>query len=270
MFDTHCHPYLLKTHKSEEIISSFKLEWWDYLVSIWIDIETSIKSIKLARKHKQIFATIWISPTDSLAYKWKLKETIDTLEKLYLENKEIVVWIWECWLDYHWIPSLVTESINEQTIKEIQKEFFIAQIKLAKKHNLPVIIHNREAKDDTLKILKQENYKNFIFHCFSEDIDFAKKCIEFSPNCKISFSWIVTFNSAKAIQETAQKIPLKNIIVETDSPYLTPVPYRWKQENKPEFVKYVLEKIAELRNEKLEAVEKEIMKNSLEVFKIKK
>jgi TatD DNase family protein len=97
---------------------------------------------------------------------------------------------------------------------------------LAKKFNLPIVIHNREAKDDILEILKQEDFKDFIFHCYSEDLDFALKLLEFSPNCKIGFSGVVTFKNAKEIQETAKNIPLKNILAETDSPFLTPVPYR--------------------------------------------
>ncbi|MDR1987895.1 MAG: TatD family hydrolase [Candidatus Peribacteria bacterium] len=150
--------------------------------------------------------------------------------------------------------------------KQKQKEFFIAQINLAKKLNLPLIIHNREAKEDVFEILKQQNFKNFIFHCYSENLDFANKLLEFSPNCKISFSGIVTFKNAYETQETAKKIPLKNIIAETDSPYLTPVPYRGKEENEPIFTKFVIEEIARLRNENLEFVASEILKNSKEVF----
>ncbi len=268
MFDTHSHPYLSKKQKTGEIISSFVKNWWSYLVSIWIDIESSEESIILANDNDKVFASIWVWPSDTIKYNWKIKETIDKLEKLYLKNREKIVWIWECGLDYHWVPSLVNEYLNAEDIIKLQKKFFIAQINLAKKYNLPVIIHNRKAKNDTLEILKQENCKNFIFHCFSENLEFAEKCLKYSPNCKISFSWIVTFKNAKDIQETAKNIPLKNIIIETDSPYLSPVPYRWRQENKPEFVKYVLEKIIELRSEDADVIEKQIMENSLEAFSI--
>jgi TatD DNase family protein len=103
-------------------------------------------------------------------------------------------------------------------------------------------------------------------HCFSENLDFANRCLSFSPSAKISFSWIVSFNSAKDIQETAKNIPLKNILAETDSPYLTPVPKRWKEENEPSFTKYVIDKIVDLRDEKEEVVREQIFINSLEVF----
>ncbi len=152
--------------------------------------------------------------------------------------------------------------------KKLQKQFFIAQIELARKLDLPVIIHNREAKDDILNILKETDFKNFIMHCFSENLDFANACLDFSPNAMISFSWILTFNSTKEIQETASKIPLKNILIETDSPYLTPTPFRW-QENYPSYVQYVFEKLCSLRTESKEEIEKQVWENSLEIFKIK-
>jgi len=154
--------------------------------------------------------------------------------------------------------------------KKLQKLFFKAQIELAKKYNLPVIIHNRESKDDVLEILQETNFKNFIFHCYSENLEYAQKLLEFSPNCKISFSGIVTFKNALDIQKTAKNIPLKNILVETDSPYLTPTPLRWKEENEPSYTKYVLEKIIELREESPEEIKKTIFENSLEMFWIKK
>ena len=92
--------------------------------------------------------------------------------------------------------------------------------------------------------------------------------IKLSPKCKISFSGIVTFNSAKEVQDTARNIPIENIIAETDSPYLTPTPFRWKEENEPIFTKYVIEKIAELRWEKIEFIAEQILKNSKWIFNI--
>jgi len=121
------------------------------------------------------------------------------------------------------------KALQEKYIKEkkeLQKLFFKAQIFLAKTYDLPLIIHNRDAKKDVLKVLKEENCKNFIMHCFAEDLDFATACIEFAPDCMISFSGIVTFKNALDIQAAAKNIPLGNIIIETDSPYLTPDPYR--------------------------------------------
>lgn len=259
--DTHCHPYLNKEKDIKDIFKNFKLSWWDYLISIWVDLETSLKSIELAKKYDFIYASVWIHPTETKKIK-DIKKEVKQLENLYLENKEKIVWIWETWLDYYWI-----DKENTEGEKNKQKELFIEQISLAKKHNLTLIIHNREAKDDILNILKIQNYKKFIMHCFSENLDYAKKCIKFAPNCKISFSGILTFKNAKDVQDTAKNIPLKNILIETDSPYLTPVPFRWKKENEASFTKHVLEKMQELRSEDNYEVEKQIYKNSLEILK---
>lgn len=261
--DTHCHPNLAKDKSIDDIIKNFKSSWWKYMICIGTDLETSEDCLNLAKKYDFIKATIWIHPTDINEYRDKLDETIEKLEKMYLKNKKYIVWIWECWYDYYWI-----DKSNFEIEKKVQEDFFVSQINLAKKYNLPVIIHNREAKEDTLKTLIKTDCKNYILHCFSENLEFANRCLEFSPNCMISFSWIVTFNSAKDIQATAKNIPLKNILVETDSPYLTPTPKRWKEENEPSFTKYVLEKIVDLREESKEDIEKQVLKNSLKVFNL--
>jgi len=259
LYDTHCHPNLAKNKNKTEIINNFlEKNPEGFLNIIGTDLEKSKNVIELSKKNNRTFCSIWIHPCD--VYWLDLEKTINSLEKLYLENKEKIVAIWECGLDYYW----------EKDKKEEQKMFFKAQIELAKKYNLPIIVHNRDSKDDVLDILKETNFKNFIFHCYSENLEYAKKLLELSPNCKISFSGIVTFKNAKEIQETAQNIPLKSILVETDSPYLTPTPYRWKEENEPAFTKYVLKKIIELREEDSEIIEKQIFDNSLEIFNIKK
>jgi len=262
--DTHSHIYLNKNKNEEEIIKNFKKLWWKYMICIWICIETSKKAIDLAKKYDFIFATIWIHPSESLQYIWDLENTIIELENLYTENKEYIVWIWETWLDYY--------HTDKNNIKEVnnQKLFFKTQIELSKKYNLPLIIHNRETKDDIFEIIKKTNLKNFIIHCFSENLDYANKLIKFSPDCMISFSWIITYNSWKEIQETAKNIPLKNILIETDAPFLPPSPNRWKEENEPWFTKYMLEKIISLREEKPEIIEDKILENSIKIFWIKK
>ena len=270
LYDTHCHPNLAKNKNWEKIINNFLKENPEgFLNIIWTDLEKSKQVLKLSNKFDRAFCSVWIHPCD--IWWLEVKKTIKELEKLIIkekspiipflkgdENNKIVA-IWETGLDYYW----------KKDKKEEQKKFFIAQINLAKKYNLPIIIHNRKSKDDIFQILEKTDFKNFIFHCYSENLEYAQKLLEFAPNCKISFSGIVTFKNAEDIQETAKNIPLKNILVETDSPYLTPSPYRWKQENEPIFTKYVLEKIIELRNEKPEIIEKQIFENSLDVFRVK-
>ena len=263
LIDTHCHPLLSKEKSKENIIENFKKSGWKFLISIWTNLDSSKQSLILSRDYDFIFTTVWIHPTDAIKLTGKLDESLVYLEDLYINNKDKVVWIWECWLDYYRI-----NKENPEYEKKIQKDFFLAQIFLAKKYNLPLIIHNREAWEDILAILKKVKYDNFIIHCFSEDLDFAKKCINIAPNCKLAFWWILTFTNAKKIQEAATHIPLSNIIIETDSPYLTPVPYRGKEENEPQYVKYVLDKLCELRKEDADLIKKQVFKNSCEIFKI--
>ncbi len=296
LYDTHCHPYLSKTKSQDEILKNFK-QSWDFLNCIWIDITTSQQSIELAKKYDFVYATIWIHPCDIIeTVDWKkefldIATTLDIFERLYWENSDVIIGIWETGFDFHWLESLAYDmlktnmseswysnlsdqdkdkhllSIKDQ-IKSYQEIFFRAHIMFADSKSLPLIIHNRKSKTDILRVLKEQDFKNFIFHCYSEDYTYAQQLIEFAPECKISFSWIVTFNSAKEIQETAKKIPLENILVETDAPYLTPAPHRWKQENEPAFTQYVLDKIIELRDETPEIITKQIFENSISTFNI--
>lgn len=271
IIDTHCHPYLNREKSEKEILKNFFENGGENLIIIWTDLENSKKSLEIAKKNEKIFATIWIHPCD--CENLDLEKTMLELEKIYLENREKIVAIWEIWLDYYRILKDSEKILKDKQNyilkrKKEQKIFFEAQINLAKKLNLPIVIHNRESAEDIFQILKENNFKNFVLHSFSENLDFAKKVLEFAPDCKISFSGIVTFKNALEIQKTAKNIPLWNILAETDSPYLTPTPFRWKSENEPIFTKYVIEKIAELREENLEFVADEIFKNSKNFFKI--
>jgi len=267
LYDTHSHPYLAKTIGQETCIQGFFEAWWTYLNSIWCDIESSLTCVDLAKKHSWVFATIWIHPTHVLEYKDSLRDTIDQLEKIYRENPQRIVAIGEIGLDYHWLLKLSEKyALPEAEIVALQKEFFRAQIWLARKLELPVVIHNRNSADDVLELLKEENYTNFVFHCYSEDVGYARKLLDFAPQCKLWFWWVVTFKNARVLQDTVKEIPLENIIIETDSPYLTPDPYRGKRENEPSLVKYVLSKIIDLRNEPSEFITQQIFKNSIEFF----
>ncbi len=267
MYDTHCHPYLAKEKSQNLILENFFWSGWEYLNCIAVDIQSSRVSIDLSKKYSGVQAVIWIHPTHCLEYKWALEKTIEDLELLYKTHSQHIVAIGECWLDYHWLQSLSEKyALPKQEIITIQKEFFKAQINLAKKLKLPIVIHNRNASEDVFLLLQESWFKNFVFHCFSEGYDFAMKLINFAPECKLWFWGIVTFNSALKIQEAAAKIPLKNILVETDSPYLTPAPHRGKQENEPLYVRHVLDKIIDLRDESPEEIEREIFENSKKLF----
>lgn len=272
LYDTHSHPYLAKDLSETEILESFFSWWWRYINSIWCDIESSKKSIDISKKYSWVYASIGIHPTHVLDYRNdNIDEIISTLESLYSDNSETVIAIWETWLDYYWLDSLSERhNISTQEIKDIQKKYFKAQIALAKKLELPIIIHNRNSSEDIFKILKEEKFKNFVFHCFSEDMKYAKRLVNFAPDCKIWIWWVVTFKNALQTHEVAKNIDLKHIMIETDSPYLTPAPFRWKRENEPILVKEVLSKIIDLRNEASELITHQIFQNSVDFFSIKK
>lgn len=267
LYDTHCHPNLSVKKDKNEIIKRFKIENKSaFLNCIGTDLKTSIDAINLAKTYDYVKASIWIHPCD---IDWlELEDTIDKLEKILIENKKYIVAIWETWLDYYRLWSIFKNEADILKTKELQKQFFIAQIKLAKKYNLILVIHNREAKDDIFEILKNTWIKNFIFHCYTEDLEYANKILEYSKDAFISFSWIISFNNTNAIKDTAKYINLENILIETDSPYLSPIPFRWKEENEPNFVKIILEEIVKLRKESREVIEKQIFLNSKKAFKI--
>ncbi len=271
LYDTHCHPYLAQNKSQEKILQNF-FQWkWKYLNTVSVDVLSSENNIILAKKYNWIFAVIWIHPTHVLEYKDILSNTIETLRNFYLNNTSQVVALWETGLDYYWLEKLSMQSgLSQDTIKNIQKEFFISHIRLAKELDLPIVIHNREAAWDVFEILKQENCKNFVFHCYSEDMNYARELIKFAPNCMLWFWWILTFKNAELTRIVAAWIPLKNIIIETDSPYLTPSPYRGKEENEPIFTQYALDVLCDIRQESYIDIEKQVFENSITLFKIKK
>ncbi len=277
IYDTHCHPYLYNenTHNSEkievkseqEILKIFLKSPENRLNSIAVDIDSSLTSIDLAKKYDGISASIWIHPTYTLGYEWNINEALTELENLYHIHREYIVAIGECWLDYYWIPDLAKRyhmSLDE--IVEVQKDFFVWQIHLAQELGLPLVIHNRDAWDDVLQILKQQEYTNFVFHCFSWDRAFAKNILEFAPDAKLGIWWVVTFKSADELREVVREIPLKNIVIETDSPYLTPVPYRGKQLNEPAYCQYVMDTIIDIRPESPTQIRETIWENSVAFF----
>ncbi len=268
IIDTHTHIYLCEKNKEEDIMNNL----WriNKIISIWVDIQTSTTSINLAKKYTDIaYATIWIHPCYIYDYSDKnIDDIFIELENMYLNNKEYIKWIWECWFDFYHIPEWKTI----EDIKSIQEIFFKRQINLAKKYDLPIIIHTRNAKESTFEVLKETWFKKFILHCFSEDLEFATKCIDFSNECKISFSWIVTYKSWLQVQETAKNIDISKILVETDTPYLRPQELRWT-ENIPQNTYYNLEKIYYLKKENwldisFEEFENIIYNNSKDFFKI--
>lgn len=179
------------------------------------------------------------------------KEDFKRLEEA-LENKEIVA-VGEIGLDYHF------EDYN----KELQQKAFIYQIQLANKYNVPFIVHMREATLDTIEIIKKYNQTKVLIHCFSGSKETAEILLKLGAY--LSYSGVVTFKNAKAVLDAVKITPLDRILIETDSPYLTPVPFRGKR-NEPSYVKYTAERICELKNISLKELEDAIYQNYKTLF----
>ena len=174
-----------------------------------------------------------------------------------INNK--VVAIGEIGLDYHW----------DQDNKEYQKRFFVEQLKLANKYDLPIIIHSRDAAKDTYDVLKENKkyYKKGIMHCYSYSLEMAKLFIEL--NFKIAFGGALTFLNAKENKEIVKNLNIKDLLIETDAPYLTPHPFRGKI-NEPKYIKLVVEEIARLKEMSVEEVAETTYNNACDLFEVDK
>lgn len=193
-------------------------------------LKGAVDSVLLADKYDFFYAAVGIHPE----YADKLDDdVIDELRRLAKDDK--VRAIGEIGLDYYY---------DENPEREIQKEAFIRQMELAKELDLPVIIHDRDAHEDTLNIIKQFPEVTGEIHCFSGSVEFAKECLKLGYY--IGITGVVTFKNAKKIIEVVKELPLDKILVETDCPYMAPVPYRGKR-NRSDYIKHIIEKIAEIK-----------------------
>ena len=212
------------------------------------DIE---KIYDIATKHENVYGLLGVHPSEAKDWDDKLIDKIKDLA-----NSSKIVGIGEIGLDYYW----------DKSFNDIQKDVFIKQIKLANELNLPICVHDREAHKDSFDILKEYNKDSeIIMHCFSGSVEFARECIK--EGWYLALGGVVTFKNAIKMKELAVTIPLDKLLLETDTPYLTPVPYRGK-ENQPAYVKYVAEEIAKLRNTTFEAIATITTQNAERIFKI--
>ena len=251
-FDTHTHLDDKKFDADrEELISSLKSYGLTLAVNIGADIKSSRESIALSEKYDFIYAAVGVHPSDTGNL---TDDDILTLEKLAAYKK--VVAIGEIGLDYYW----------DTPDRETQKHWFKKQLELAQKLNMPYIIHDRDAHEDTLKIIKEVGYTNGVMHCFSGSSEMAEEVVKMGMY--VSLSGTVTFKNAKNIKAVAKNIPLDRLLIETDSPYLTPEPFRGKRNNSG-YVKYVAEEIAKIRGMKTEEIAKITLENGKRFYNIK-
>ncbi|MDN4076231.1 TatD family hydrolase [Fictibacillus terranigra] len=253
MFDTHAHLNAIQFEEDlEEVIQRALDEGISHIVVVGFDRPTIKGAIKLADTYDFIYAAVGWHPVDAVDM---TTEDLQWIEELASHPK--VVALGEMGLDYHW----------DKSPKDVQKKVFRQQIQLAKKVKLPIIIHNRDATQDVVDILKSEGAEEVggIMHCYSGSLEVAKQCMEM--NFYISFGGPVTFKNAKKPKEVAREIPLDRLLIETDCPYLSPHPLRGKR-NEPSYVKYVAEAIAELREMPLENLVKKTSDNARQLFGI--
>ena len=254
LFDTHVHLNAEQFNEDlQEVIDRAIAEGVTNMVVVGFDEITIKKALELAENYDFLYASVGWHPVDAIDM---TQEHLDWLKELASHPK--VVALGEMGLDYYW----------DKSPKEIQKEVFRKQIRLAKEVQLPIIIHNRDATADIVEILKEENAGEVggIMHCFSGSVETALECVEM--NFLISLGGPVTFKNAKKPKEVAEAVPLDRLLVETDCPYLTPHPYRGKR-NEPAYVKLVAEQIAELKGLTLEEVAEETARNAKKLFGIK-
>ena len=186
---------------------------------------------ELTKKHDYIYGALGIHPENANEMK---EDTLEEIKKYISENLKIVA-IGEIGLDYY---------LEENPPREVQKEIFRKQMNLARELNMPVVIHDRDAHQDTLEIIKEFPEVTGVVHCFSGSVEFAKECIKLGYF--IGFTGVVTFKNAKKVVEVAKEIPLDRMLVETDCPYMAPEPNRGKR-NKSDYIEYIIKKIAEIR-----------------------
>lgn len=221
---------------------------------VGFDTQTIEKSLQLSQQYQEIQSIIGWHPTEAGSYTPAIEKKLQ--EQL---TQPKVVALGEIGLDYHWM----------EDPKEVQARVFKRQIAIAKEMGLPISIHTREAMEDTYTILKEADIHEIggIMHSFSGDSEWMKKFLALGMH--ISLSGVVTFKKATDVQEVAREVPLTSLLVETDAPYLAPVPYRGKR-NEPGYTRYVVEKIAELRMCSMEEIAKATTANAHRLFRLAK
>jgi TatD DNase family protein len=249
--DTHCHLDGERFDSDREEVLKRAKENLEFIVNIGYDLESSKRSLALAKENEFVYATVGVHPTDVEGYDEELEKE---LEKLAQEEK--VVAIGEIGLDYHWMT----------TPKEHQKEIFRKQLELARRLKKPVVIHTREAMADTIEILKEYPEIVGVIHCYPGSVESAKELID---RFYLGIGGTLTFKNAKKSVQVVEEIPLEKIVLETDSPYLAPAPYRGER-NEPIYVQKVAKKIAEIKGISEEEVIKITTENAKKLYRIEK
>ena len=252
--DSHCHlTYEPLNNNIPEIIRKCKDTGVLNLLTIGTNIKSSIQCSEISKQYQTIYSSIGIHPSDSHLD----LDNDGEIKKIYNQNNKNIAY-GETGLDFFRSKEHISRQIN----------LFETHTKYAKEDNATIIVHTRDADDETLSIIKN-NSKNkdvrFLIHCFSGTLQFAKLLLNLG--CYISFSGIITFKNTLDLQDVVKYVPIQRMLIETDSPYLSPEPYRGKK-NSPEKVVYVAQKISELKNINLDEVGDKTTKNFYKIFNL--
>jgi TatD DNase family protein len=277
LIDTHCHLNFSAYKDDLDAVIKRTLDAGMRVINVGSQNTTSQRAVELAQKYPgKLFAAVALHPlhlfetyVDEVEIPFKTRE--EQFDHEYYKNLALqpgVVAIGECGLDYYRVP----EGIDEPTFVKTQKNNFLQHIQLAQEVGKPLILHVRASKAEpnrayleTLEVLQHAGYNRGVVHCYTGDVDTARKFLE--AGFYISFTGIITFSNAKSLWPVVKYVPMDRIMIETDAPYLAPQAVRGKR-NEPLFVKYVAEKIAELKNTSLNHVEEKTTKNASGFFKL--
>jgi len=248
LIDTHAHIYYDDYSKRiDDVIRAAANNGVEKIISIGVDLKSSEECMKLAEKYETVYATCGIHPHESeKAPKGYLYE----LEQFYKHPKVLAVG--EIGLDYYY----------DFSDRKTQRKIYQDQLEMANSLDLPAVVHCRDSDDDILSGIKDSDHSYGVIHCFSSGLDFAKRILE--TGFYLSFTGMITF--VKELEEVVREVPLDKMMVETDSPYLTPKPFRGKK-NEPAYVLHVAEKIANLKDISLEEVAESTTKTAYSLFK---
>ena len=250
LIDSHCHlnfPDLAQ--RLPEVLANMAEAGVDKAIAISVSRQSFEEVHAIAQNHPNIYATVGIHPDDPEAEEFSLEELLERAAR------PKVVAIGETGLDYHWCKGDLAW----------QHQRFALHIEAANRSGLPLVVHTRDAAEDTMRLLREHKAHAGVIHCFTEDVHTAKLALDLG--FYISFSGIVTFKNATAIQEAARYVPLDRLLVETDAPYLAPVPKRGKP-NEPAYVRHTAAFVAQLRGDSLENIAQATTANCLRLFNL--
>ncbi len=252
IFETHAHyddPAFDRDR--DRLLALLKDEGIAPIVNIGASIETTKSTVELAHRYDHVYAAIGVHPSDCGDL---TEKDIEWLKDL--SSDENVVAIGEIGLDYHY----------DEPDREIQKKWFIRQLELAGDTSLPIVVHSRDAAQDTYEIIKDFRGLRGVIHCFSYSAELAREYVKMGYY--IGVGGVVTFKNGRKLHEVVKEIPLESIVVETDAPYLSPEPYRGRR-NSSAFIPYIIERIADLKNVSYETVERALYDNAADLYKVR-